>query len=204
MEPWQSVDVDGSYLGEEDCRAVVKSPQNNLTGTCRKTRDRCVDFVNQVTRWEELNSEGFNIIKSISNSLIENGEVPTASDTKLILKLQTDADKLGELINQLKSVVDKLENLTLLTRETEKLEIQSNMTSGFPLLSTSDIGDIFADITAMHQKELEVKKVIKNNICFDVDKDVFLVYSAAWIHQPYIDSNLGKLIDITTLGTGLN
>lgn len=52
----------------------------------------------------------------------------------------------------------------------------------------------FAEIHEMYRKELEVKHCIKENICHAADRTTIMFYSAAWIHQPYIDNVQADLL----------
>ena len=53
----------------------------------------------------------------------------------------------------------------------------------------------------MYRDELDVKKSVVENIAHAPDRDTLMMYTAVWLHQPYIDNT--ELLESLLAETGL-
>ena len=63
--------------------------------------------------------------------------------------------------------------------------------------------DASEKLLKMYQKELSVKKSIVENVAHSSDRDTLMAYTAVWLHQPYIESDIEALVEAMVLETGL-
>ena len=69
------------------------------------------------------------------------------------------------------------------------------------LLLFSISEDVIREVTAMYQKELELKKSVAELVCHAKDRNTVMFYVASWVHQPYIEDKSRQLIESVLVET---
>ena len=59
----------------------------------------------------------------------------------------------------------------------------------------------FTEVAEMYSKELKLKQCIGENICHGKDRETIMFYNAAWVHEPYIESDMKLLLESMLLET---
>ncbi|KAK2144764.1 hypothetical protein LSH36_733g01039 [Paralvinella palmiformis] len=211
----------------------VTSPEasysgSRLTGLPRKIKDTCADWYNYVQEWHILNSKGMQVISEIANTKIAAGaelekESGETTDLRNVLpdELENDCHKLKNVYLSMEKLVVKFEKMTSCLASVADLNqscqdasfSNSQTTLASPTRSCTDIlfktwpSHMFADasekLLKMYQKELSVKKSIVENVAHSSDRDTLMAYTAVWLHQPYIESDIEALVEAMVLETGL-
>ena len=64
-------------------------------------------------------------------------------------------------------------------------------------------GEVIGEICKAYKKELEVKRIVKENIAHSSTKQELKYYIITWVHQPYIDTQTDFLLESLLQETGL-
>ena len=60
------------------------------------------------------------------------------------------------------------------------------------ILVTDDTGK---ELLQMYQKELSLKVTISQNVAHCTDRKLMMTYTAAWLHEPYIEDRATLLLE---------
>ena len=62
--------------------------------------------------------------------------------------------------------------------------------------------DTSEKLLVMYRKEMEVKNTISKNVSHSQSREELMMYSACWMHQPYIDDSATLLLESMLVETG--
>ncbi|KAL8564527.1 hypothetical protein ACOMHN_003285 [Nucella lapillus] len=179
-----------------------KSGQGNLTGHVRKLQDMAAELHNTVNKWESLNGTGHSFFTDIVNLKLQyihqqNGENTAAEEERI--DASTLTKKLQPKFRALHCVVDSMEGMV------KKMSSLTSMVHSIRSLST-DRGeadtDTLAALHAMYAKELSLKRQLCQNVAYADIRPSLMCFSAAWLHQPNINSK--TMVNALLLETGLS
>lgn len=184
--------------------------QGNLTGSARKLKDGAADLHNLLLKWKGLNVDGANIVTEIANikleSILSQGEetdqpVNTLPESLLPLceKLELTLKKMEKVSRHLSGLADMSHGVAQLEQHGAGGDAETVL---FQTWDVTKFETIFREISEMYDKELQLKKCISENICHASDRNTIMFYSAAWVHEPYIDLNSKLLLESALLETG--
>ncbi|XP_078090212.1 cyclin-dependent kinase 2-interacting protein isoform X2 [Mustelus asterias] len=174
-------------------------------------------------KWEEFNNTGFAIANKIVNMKLSNQR---ESEIKLEELEEEDANpnlgklnfqyskELEECCTELLNILDKMIKLVL------KMERLCTTTKGILDLDTHQYGEsgremplfhtwptkyfyeISLQLTEMYKKELQLKRIIVQEIAHTNNSDLMMVELSAWLYQPYIEEKARLLNESMLLETG--
>ncbi|XP_074651527.1 cyclin-dependent kinase 2-interacting protein-like [Tubulanus polymorphus] len=181
--------------------------QGNLTGISRKVKDSCADLHNQIFKWDKLLSQGADLISSISNIKISSATNSDSEQSSAMPdELQPHCDGLEKIIFSMEKVVSKMKRVVQSLQGIAELDSHQQSDDTAPLFLTwpvSRFADVASEIVEMYTKEYDVKVTIKENVAHTTDRNLLMTYSAAWIHQIYVQSNSKFMLESMLIDTGL-
>ncbi|KAK6180945.1 hypothetical protein SNE40_008906 [Patella caerulea] len=190
---------------------VAELPKGNLTGKPRKLKDGAADVHNLILTWKGLNIDGTNLFNQIANIKLEkvfqvDGETEEEK-CNLPSNLEPLCEQLLKLHKDMKKVVVKLVRISEMIKGIIELSDYQHGETGtevfFKTWNLHDFSQTVSEICEMFEKELKLKKCLIENIAHSDTRKLLMFYSAAWIHQPYISTQLDFLVDSLLLETGL-
>ncbi|XP_068085846.1 cyclin-dependent kinase 2-interacting protein [Anabrus simplex] len=181
--------------------------QGNLTGNPRVVRDLAADTYNSIQKWNEQQIIGAHIVKNIvtlkTNALVE-GEAE--KDRMYPEGLQQQCDLLEETYNMMCEAEATLRIITQQLEAVVKLEKLQNICSPaapmFITWPTQKFGEVLARISEAYRQELEVKRCVKENIAHCTSKESAVLHASAWVHQPYITTDVDLAVESLIVETG--
>ncbi|XP_071080068.1 cyclin-dependent kinase 2-interacting protein-like [Haliotis cracherodii] len=201
--------------GQEITFSPVKSPvpqydgrhQGNLTGMLRKVKDTAADVHNQIFKWKKLNTEGSNIISEIANTKIEKVFNVAGEETDgnlLPASLEPLCDKLTSVYNNMEKIVGKLQQLRAALCGVQALSRHKGGEEDilFHTWNIQDFVNTMDQLIEMYLSELKLKKSIAENVAHAESRQIMMFYSAAWIHQPYVEDSAQMLMESLITETG--
>lgn len=118
-------------------------------------------------------------------------------------------NRLSDIVGKMRKVADKMEAIAILFKgiaelECHKAEVDTQAEGPilFQTWTVSEFEHATVDILDMYQKELELKQLIVENVCHTDDRNTIMFYTAAWVHQPYIDCSGTLLVESMLTETG--
>ncbi|XP_067681624.1 cyclin-dependent kinase 2-interacting protein-like [Haliotis asinina] len=192
----------------------VKSPvpqydgrhQGNLTGILRKVKDTAADVHNQLLKWKKLNTEGSNIISEIANTKIEkvfNAEGEEC-ENQLPATLESHCDRLTSVYHSMEKIVEKLQQMRAALCSVQTLSQHKGGEDDI-LFHTWNVHDFVVtmdQLIEMYLSELKLKKSIAENVAHAENRQTMMFYSAAWIHEPYVEDSAQMLVESLITETG--
>ncbi|XP_046545122.1 cyclin-dependent kinase 2-interacting protein-like [Haliotis rubra] len=193
----------------------VKSPvpqydgrhQGNLTGILRKVKDTAADVHNQILKWKKLNTEGSNIISEIANTKIEkvfNVEGEEFDENQLPASLESLCDRLTSVYHNMEKIVGKLHQMRAALCGVQALSQHKGGEDDilFHTWNVQDFVITMDQLIEMYLSELKLKKSIAENVAHAENRQTMMFYSAAWIHQPYVEDSAQMLVESLITETG--
>ncbi|XP_059155032.1 cyclin-dependent kinase 2-interacting protein-like [Physella acuta] len=169
----------------------------NLTGELRKVKDLAADYHNLTMKWNNLNSQGMDIITKIANIKIDkvfNVEKDPDSETHTDLPLELNplCDALSDIVDAMSRVESKLEHKAKIAEGLLSLQKYQRSASSSPVLfSTMTLEDVVNTVKEIHQyfgQELKLKRELCRQLAHAGSRDVMMFYSTCWLHQPYLQA----------------
>jgi len=195
------------HLSPLDITPSRSPSQGNLTGNSRKVKDAVVDMQNYWDRWDSSNTRAAGVISNIANSKMaavykqdgdeDNGECK--SNTSMPREMEGMCTELTTHMESLKKVVSKFNAISVMlcnVSELDEHQLSNQVEELGPLFTTwptRKFAESASELLKMFERELALKMTIVENVAHCCDRDLMMVYSAAWLQQPYIE-NRGKMI----------
>ncbi|XP_060552433.1 cyclin-dependent kinase 2-interacting protein-like [Ruditapes philippinarum] len=181
----------------------IQNRQGNLTGSARKLKDGAADLHNLTQKWQVLNVDGANVVSEIANIKLEKilGQDEEGEKARVMLpeSLLHLCEKLENLLKRMEKICDRLCGLSEMSKGVSQLEHHSNHDDDeiilFQTWNVDRFATVFTEISEMYSKELKLKQCISENICHGNDRQTIMFYNAAWVHEPYIESNMKLLLE---------
>ncbi|XP_033733695.1 cyclin-dependent kinase 2-interacting protein-like [Pecten maximus] len=190
----------------------------NLTGSHRKVKDTTADLHNLCQKWLKFNSEGTDIINKIANVKLKaifkedskrNKDEVLLTKTEIPEELEDYCKKVFGIIGNMRKLVDKMEVMLEVfngVADLERHKAQCTSTECGPVLFQTWKVEGFEEATMgmleCYRKEVKLKELLSENVCHVKDRDTMMFYTAAWVHQPYIDSSCILLLESMLTETG--
>ncbi|VIO92177.1 TPR Domain containing protein [Brugia malayi] len=138
---------------------------------------------------------------SITNVELQRNRLEQSGTNRTVEEIVRDVEKLVTLVNeQMSWVVDELQNMRERLAGLKKLEnIQGDRRnlSGLQNPKLKELSEILPLIVKMYQEELKAKRAALNDLANFNSRDIFLVITASWSHQAFIDrSTLSRLYSL--------
>ncbi|XP_064603280.1 cyclin-dependent kinase 2-interacting protein-like [Liolophura sinensis] len=211
------------YDEAEENFSPVKSPsspyhmQRNLQGSARKIKDAAADWHNGILKWNSLNSEGVKIINKIANIKLERmfacqqNESEVASGDLMSPDLEPLCEALTVIVQSQEKIVRKMKSMRVMLVGVKNLEAfrcegqGEGNTASHPLFqswSITEFEETFKGLGEMYEKELELKKIIGQNVAHAKDRNALMMYTSSWLHQPYIEERAEILLEGMLIETG--
>lgn len=130
---------------------AAASPQRNLTGLPRVARDIAADVYNNIQKWNDYHIKGANVIKEI-------GQLLSEDPRNLSPALETNTNKLHDIVQNLKIFSDALEFLA--TQMTALVKLRKDNVPLFISLPADALADIVHHIAEAYKAEFKVNSVI--------------------------------------------
>lgn len=213
--------------GSEDRFSPVKtkgSPGSihksaSLTGSHRKVKDTAADLHNLCQKWRKLNNEGATVINEVANAKLQaifkeeeserSEDEASATKTGMPEVLEDHCNKLLETVEKMRKLIDKMEAMSEILKGVADLERHktqcTSMDSGPVLFQTwkvEDFEEAISGILNCYRKEMKSKELLSENVCHVKDRQTMMFYTAAWVHQPYIDTSCTVYLESMLTETG--
>ncbi|XP_034938737.1 cyclin-dependent kinase 2-interacting protein-like [Chelonus insularis] len=166
------------------------SPQTNLTGHKRLVKDLAADIHAEIQKWNEIFLHGLDIIKSIMAIKVDDSYPEGLQN--LCDQLEMDVDKMDGIVEKFK-------------RASRRIHLISSLYSDEKLFITWPIDkfvDTFEEIYEVYKDEVEVKRLVMENIAHDYSESWQQVHLALWVTQPKIPSNINLTLEALLTETG--
>ncbi|XP_075216520.1 cyclin-dependent kinase 2-interacting protein-like [Lycorma delicatula] len=178
----------------------------NLTGNPRRIRDNAAELFNLIEDWNTHQLEGVSCITDIINlkfSLAEDDACELTRDyppgiSSLLENLDDTSGKMNDIIERMKVISKELHSISKL--EYFRTTTPTPMFLTWPPEKYGESADI---ITEAYSKQLKLQFYIKENIAHCFNKSNAILYSAAWLYQPYIEDSINLLLEAMLKETGL-
>ncbi|XP_060078939.1 cyclin-dependent kinase 2-interacting protein-like [Ylistrum balloti] len=190
-----------------------------LTGSCRKVKDTVADLHNLCQKWLKFNNEGSAAINEIANVKLqaifkeeeskrnEDGEALTKTEMPEVL--EDHCTKVLGIVDKMRKLVDKMEAMAGILHgvaDLERHKVQCTLSDSGPILfqtwKVEDYGEATLKMLESYRNELKLKELLSENVCHVKDRDTMMFYTAAWVHQPYIDNSCTLLLESMLTETG--
>eukprot|EP00057_Strongylocentrotus_purpuratus_P022077 XP_011676551.1 PREDICTED: cyclin-dependent kinase 2-interacting protein [Strongylocentrotus purpuratus] len=195
-----------------------------LQGSARVIKDHCADWHNHIDKWNGMNDAGFNIINKIINLKLQaksdgqrKVEVRSVATTEAEFMsdehdgmpegLEALCEQLTTIQTSMATLMKKMAAITKHFQGVEKLEQKRrnpNMYASpmFTSWSVDKFVQASQHLQDMYQQELEVKKVIVEDVAHHDDRDIMMMYASTWLHQPYIEDDAVVTLESMLTETG--
>ncbi|XP_014667823.1 PREDICTED: cyclin-dependent kinase 2-interacting protein-like [Priapulus caudatus] len=199
------------FIAVTDNECKTPSKTANLTGLPRRVKDCCADWYNYVQKWEEANISGATLVKNIANCRLklafdkqeEQTSKKLSEDDKdsVLAEMQTDCEELETLYQSMAKILAKMETITSNLQACATLHLyQSHSTDGvtdvlFQTWPTAMFGETSSTLLLMYQHELPVKQAILHQVAHLENRELLMLYVAAWVHQAYIEPRSKALLE---------
>ncbi|OWF53131.1 cyclin-dependent kinase 2-interacting protein-like [Mizuhopecten yessoensis] len=192
---------------------------SSLTGSHRKVKDTAADLHNLCQKWLKFNTEGTASINEIANvklqAIFKEEESQRSEEEGTLIKaempevLEDHCNKVLHIVDKMRKLVDKMEAMAEIFRGVADLvrhKAQCSSTDCNPILfqtwKVKDFEEATLEMLESYRREIKLKELLSKNICHVKDRDCMMFYTAAWLHQPYIDSSCILLLESMLTETG--
>ncbi|GCB73783.1 cyclin-dependent kinase 2-interacting protein [Scyliorhinus torazame] len=203
--------------------SIFITPRKTDLNSARKIKDNAADWHNFMLKWEVFNNTGFSIANRIVNMKLSNqreseimreafeGEDANSnlgmSNFQYNKELQECCTELLDILDKMIKLELKMEKLCTTTKGIVDLDTYQYGESGrkMPLFHTWPIKyfyEISVQLTEMYKKELQLKRIIVQEIAHTSSPDLMMVELSAWLYQPYIEEKARLLTESMLLETG--
>ncbi|XP_063958934.1 cyclin-dependent kinase 2-interacting protein-like [Lytechinus pictus] len=197
--------------------------QQKLQGSARVIKDHCADWHNHIEKWNGMNDAGFDIINKIINLKLQyksdresklDVQTRTKSEVEFLSELndgmpeglETLCEQLTAIHTSMTTLMSKMASITKHFQGVEKLEQKKKSDQdASPLFTSWSVGKFVQasqHLQEMYQKELEVKKVIVEDVAHHDNRDIMMMYASSWLHQPYIEDDAIVTLESMLIETG--
>ncbi|KAK7103726.1 cyclin-dependent kinase 2-interacting protein-like [Littorina saxatilis] len=181
-----------------------KPSQHSVTGHLRKLKDMAADVHNTLEKWESFNAKGSSILSDIVNTRLEyiyqqsseegeeGGDKNKSDIVSLSSKLDPKCDALHQVCQSMEGAVTKLASLASTARGLHSLCQHRDEADDILGVTWTihNFVEAFKALHSMYAKELHLKTEIAKTVALAETRESLMFYSAAWMHQPYIDSQM--------------
>lgn len=194
-----------------------------LTGSARKIKDSAAEFHNLFLNWDRLNDQGFTTATCIIRTRSQSDQTRSQLDQILLSaaeglssplapaggadELQTDCCKLQEIVHKMSGLVVKMEQLLESHRGILDLDQFHFGSKGrtqplFQTWTSSDFESLARSLWTWFRSELDLKRLVLQELAHCEDPDLGLVYLSLWVHEPQIPVQTRLVLEGLLLETG--
>ncbi|KAL0278836.1 UNVERIFIED_CONTAM: hypothetical protein PYX00_000530 [Menopon gallinae] len=178
--------------------SAMKSGQS-LLGVPRRIRDASAELYKCVQNWYEHFSNGMKLVGMI-RGIVESMIQEEKESKERCSELNSYCHSLDEVVDQLANVIDIMKVLTKQMKAVAK--VHEGASPPFLTWPVTKFGEVFEEIQNAYEKELEVKRIVKENIAQFADSRKLIIHLGAWVYEIYVTPKTKMLLESLLLETG--